>query len=215
MTHIKICGLTDIQQALAATEADYVGLVFADSRRQLSPEKAAEIADALHKMKSGPKVVGVFANSPAQEVNRIADICNLDWVQLSGMEAWEYCLDIKRPIIKAIHISAEHSSGELLGYIREGYRLKSQDRLIFLLDTYVDGTFGGTGQSFNWQLAKEIASEKPVIIAGGLTPDNVNQLIEKVHPWGVDVSSGVESGGKKDIQKIKEFIKKVKGVSHP
>ena len=94
--------------------------------------------------------------------------------------------------------------------MRKGYALKSKRRLIVLLDTHVDGTYGGTGQTFNWQLAKEIADEYPVIVAGGLTPENVGQLVSEVKPWGVDVSSGVETAGKKDIKKIEEFIRRVK-----
>ncbi len=215
MTRVKICGLIDIQQASAAAEAgaDFLGLVLAPSRRQVLPEKAAEIANAVHRMKSYLPVVGVFVNSPAQEVNRIADLCDLDWVQLSGTETWEYCRNILRPIIKAIHISSQSTSRDVIKYLEEGYRLRSQDRLIGLLDTQVKGYYGGTGQIFDWRLAKEISTIYPVIVAGGLTPDNVGHLIEEVQPWGVDVSSGVETEGKKDIIKIRDFIQKVKNHS--
>jgi phosphoribosylanthranilate isomerase len=212
VTQVKICGLTDQSQALAAAEAgaDYVGLVFAASRRQVSPKKAEEMAYAIHRAKSHPPVVGVFVNFPAQEVNRIADLCKLDWVQLSGEETWTYCREIERPIIKTVHVSVEDSPSEIIEYMEKGYCSISAGGLIYLLDTHIDGTHGGTGRTFSWQLAKEIAAVYPFIIAGGLTAANVDRLIEEVHPWGVDVSSGVELSGKKDIKKIRDFIVKVK-----
>jgi phosphoribosylanthranilate isomerase len=212
MTRIKICGITEMQQAITAVKAgaDFLGLVFAPSRRQVNEEKAAEIAAYVKRTKYHPALAGVFVNYPAPEVNRITDFCNLDWVQLSGSESWEYCLSIKRPIIKVIHISPLLSSRETIGYMKEGYGLRPKDKLIYLLDTHTEGAYGGTGQTFNWLLAKEVAATYPVIVAGGLTLDNVGQLIKEVHPWGVDVSSGVELNGKKDLEKIKEFISKVK-----
>jgi phosphoribosylanthranilate isomerase len=212
MARVKICGITEIEQALVAAKAgsDYLGLVFAPSRRQVLPEIAVEIANAIRRIKTPASLVGVFVNSPILEVNRMADLLNLDWVQLSGTETWEYCLGIRRPIIKVVHVSSGYSSSDIIRYLKEGYRVRLKDRLIFLLDSYNDGTYGGTGQTFNWQLAREIAAEYPVMIAGGLTPENVGQLISEVQPWGVDVSSGVETSGKKDIQKIKEFIRRAK-----
>lgn len=159
-------------------------MIFAPSHRQITIEKATEITIAINRLKSHPDLVGVFVNSPPQKVNRIADICNLDWVQLSGSENWEYCFSIKRPIIKAIHISPQHTSREIIGYMREGYSLRPKEKLIYLLDTHIVGSFGGTGKTFNWQLAKEIGVEYPVMVAGGLIPHNVGQLIAEVKPWG-------------------------------
>jgi phosphoribosylanthranilate isomerase len=143
-------------------------------------------------------------------VNRIANLCNLDWVQLSGTETWKYCEEIKIPIIKTVHVTAKDSSREIIEYMKKGYHSISTDGLMYLLDTYIGGVHGGTGRTFSWQLAKEVAAVHPFIVAGGLTADNVDRLIEEVHPWGVDVSSGVELAGKKDIRKIREFIVKVK-----
>ena len=212
MTKVKICGLTDVKQVVAAAEAgaDYLGLVLASSRRQVSPSKAAELSRAVHRSKPCASVVGVFVNSPAPDVNYIAELCNLDWVQLSGSETWKYCLEIKRPIIKAIRISEVHSSQEIIEFIKKGSRSISKESLMYLLDTQIEGTYGGTGQTFNWRLGKEVAAVYPVIVAGGLTPENVGKLINKVHPWGVDVSSGVETSGEKDLLKIQEFISRVK-----
>lgn len=216
MSRVKICGLTDTQQALVAAEAgaDYLGLVLAaPSRRKILPQKAVEIANSVHRLRAHGEMVGVFVNSPAEEVNLLADLCHLDWVQLSGFETWEYCRNILKPIIKAIHISAGAVSKDIIEYLEKGYRLRSEDRLICLLDTQVKGAYGGTGEIFDWQVAKEISAKYPVIVAGGLTPDNVGQLMQEVHPWGVDVSSGVETEGKKDSLKIREFIQRVKGYS--
>jgi phosphoribosylanthranilate isomerase len=212
MTHIKICGLTEPAQAMMAVEAgaDCLGMVLAPSRHQISPEGAMEIVKSVRRLKSSKEVVGVFVNATCGEVNRIADMCDLDWVQLSGDEPWEYCRDIERPIIKVIHISTNHTAYSILKEIETGHRLLSEHKFCGLLDTYVPNVFGGTGQSFDRKIAREISTVFPVFIAGGLTPDNVGHLVQEIRPWGVDVSSGVETNGTKDIQKIKDFIRAVR-----
>jgi phosphoribosylanthranilate isomerase len=209
---VKICGLTEGPAALAAAEAgaDYLGLVFAPSRRQISPEKASEIAELVRRTQPLTGIIGVFVNLPVDEVNDIARLCCLDRVQLSGDETWDYCRSIEKPLIKAIHIAAETVAEDIMHKIEEGYRLLSGERPVFLLDTQVNGAYGGTGQAFNHKLAQDICARFPVIVAGGLTPENAGQLARQIKPWGVDVSSGVETEGKKDIQKIEEFIQKAK-----
>lgn len=213
MTRVKICGIRDKTHALAAVEAgaDFIGLVFAPSQRQVSPAQACEIASAVKKSSDATKVVGVFVNAPASQVNEIADFCALDWVQLSGDESWEYCREVVEPVIKAIRIGRQ-SPEELYVELSAGGKLLPAQRFITLLDSQVEGKYGGTGESFNWNLAQQVAKRFPVIIAGGLDPKNVARLIETVRPWGVDVSSGVETGGVKDIAKIRTFIKEVRKV---
>jgi phosphoribosylanthranilate isomerase len=216
VTKIKICGLSEIQHALAAAEAgaDFLGLVFALSRRQVSIEKALPIAKEIHAMSPQPIVVGVFVNSTAEEVNRTADCCNLDWVQLSGDETWDYCQQIERPIIKTIHISSTKTVEEIISEIAMGYRLLTRQDFVCLIDSKVGEAYGGTGQVFDWNLAKEISARFSVIIAGGLTPTNVSRLVEEVQPWGVDVSSGVETNGQKDIAKIRTFVQVARAASN-
>jgi phosphoribosylanthranilate isomerase len=261
MTYIKICGIRDKSHALAAIEAgvDFIGLVFAASKRQVTPTEASKIITAVKKnsatlraqpSKRGgmeeisknfnyfaakPQIVGVFVNAPASMVNEIADFCALDWVQLSGDESWEYCREINKPIIKAIRISPQYhnviqspslpvipafagisprvnSAESLNAELSAGSKLLSAQRFIPLLDSQVEGQYGGTGSTFNWNIARQVAKRFPVIIAGGLNPENVAQVIEAVAPWGVDVSSGVEVEGVKDVAKIRAFIEAVRKV---
>jgi phosphoribosylanthranilate isomerase len=213
-TRIKICGIRDKAPALAAVEAgaDFIGLVFAPSQRQVSPAKACEIASAVKKSSDATKVVGIFVNAPSSQVNELADFCALDWVQLSGDESWEYCQELKKTIIKVIHVSSGQKTDEILADIETGYQLLPEKELVCLLDSRVGGTYGGTGQVFNWQLAREVSVRFPVMIAGGLTAANVGQLVREVKPWGVDVSTGVESNGLKDASKIRAFVKAVRST---
>ena len=211
MTRVKICGISDFETALAAVRsgADFIGMVFAPSHRQIPMEEAVHLLRSIHVLKPRPVIVGVFVNRGAAGVNRVADLCGMDWVQLSGTESWEYCKQIERPIIKAIHISGQKSE-EVIAEIEKGHQILGTREFICLLDTENKEAYGGTGQTFDWQVAEEVAARFPVIIAGGLTPDNVGQLIDEVHPWGIDVSSGVETNGLKDPAKIAAFIQAVR-----
>jgi phosphoribosylanthranilate isomerase len=211
MTRIKICGVTDVAhiEAIAEAGADLIGVNFAPSSpRQLTPEKARAIA--AEAKKQGLLVVGIFVNIPAAEINRIVSACGLDWVQLSGDEDTHCCHQVRLPLIKAVHIAPDWDEARLLTYL-EGYKRQLRHRSpIYLLDTHVEDKYGGTGKTFSWDIARRAAERYPVIIAGGLNPENVEKVVTELKPWGVDVASGVESGGVKDIKKIEAFIAAVR-----
>ena len=214
MTRVKICGIKEEAHALAVIEAggDLIGLVFAPSQRQVTAVQAREIVSAVKSHSHAIEVVGVFVNMPAPEVNMIASSCHLDWVQLSGDEPWEYCRQITKPLIKAVRIRRGQRPEPIGANLATGEQILSSQKHLYLLDSQVKDRYGGTGITFDWSLARQVAEQFPVIIAGGLTPDNVAQVIEMVAPWGVDVSSGVEVGGVKDIVKIRAFIEAVRRV---
>lgn len=214
MTRIKVCGLSEVEHAVAAAEAgaDFLGLVFATSRRQIVLEKAQQIVKAVKQLKERPMVVGVFVDSPAHTVNHIANRCGLDWIQLSGNETWQYCYEIEHPIIKVIHVTPQKKAKEIENDLETGQKVRLKQEYVCLLDTQSGTKQGGTGKTFDWEVARDISARFPVMIAGGLTPENVGQLLKKTKPWGVDVSSGIEVNGSKSIEKIRAFIKAVKSA---
>ena len=211
MTRVKICGIKEETHALAAAEAgaDLIGLVFAPSPRQVTLARAEKLAMAVKQSGTTAEVVGVFVNMPAEKVNEIADSCHLDWIQISGDESWEYCNEIIKPVIKAFRIGKNQSANEICTDIARGDKLISKKH-VYILDTHDRDKYGGTGVSFDWNLARPLAQQYPVIIAGGLNPENVAQVIRIAAPWGVDTSSGVETNGVKDISKIRAFIEAVR-----
>jgi len=197
---VKICGIRDEKTALAAVAAgaDALGFVFAPGLRQVDRELVRVICSKLPPFVSR---VGVFVNAPAGLVQKTAVYCGLDVLQLHGSETPEYCKQLKYKVVKAFRVR-DAGFMEKINY----YRCSA-----ILLDTYVPGLAGGTGRSFDWRLARLPALTRPVILAGGLTPDNVKQALAVAGPYAVDVSSGVESHGKKDFEKIRLFIQRAKG----
>jgi phosphoribosylanthranilate isomerase len=215
MTKIKVCGIKSEKKALEVAEAgaDYVGLVFAQSPRQVSPAVGARIAAALKNAKAPVETVGVFVNTPAKTVKKIADACDLDWIQLSGDEPWEYCRELERPVIKVIHVSRDYGPECVCADLKYGKKVLGNRKHLLLLDSSsVSRRYGGTGVTFDWDIARPVAGRFPVIIAGGLTPENVAAAIEILSPWGVDVSSGVETRGIKDMKKVLKFIRAVRST---
>ena len=223
MTRIKICGIQDLASALVAADAgaEFIGLVFVpERRRRLDTEEALRIASGLRARaenlpagagQASPQVVGLFADQPAKDVLRTVELCELHMVQLCGGESLDYCGRLGVPVIKVVHVPGSPPVDETVASLsREMASLRDEGHLI-TLDRKVEGMQGGTGQSFNWDIARRLSEKKfPFLLAGGLTPDNVGAAVGKVRPWGVDVSSGVETSGLKDPEKIRAFIQAVR-----
>ncbi len=153
-----------------------------------------------------PLIVGVFAGQSAEEVNDIADAAGLDLVQLSGGETQGMIERIALPVLRAVHVASGETATDVFDAISAGAAAG------LLLDTASVAAYGGTGEMFDWEVAAEVARRTPFLLAGGLTPENVAAAVAQVEPWGVDVSSGVETDGAKDIEKIRAFIRAAKGV---
>ena len=201
-TRIKICGITTAADAGLAVEAgaDAVGVIFAASPRQVTVEQAAA---ALAEVPVGVARVGVFVDPTAEEVARAVAECGLTAVQLSGHESPELCDAIGVPVLKAMHIGTDFDLGELGPFRGHAAAL--------LLDTHVTGKAGGTSQTFDWRSFGVLPGWVPTFVAGGLNPDNVAACIDALHPFAVDVSSGVEaSPGIKDPDKITAFVAAVR-----
>ncbi|WP_338754599.1 phosphoribosylanthranilate isomerase [Bacillus sp. FJAT-52991] len=199
---VKICGIQDIDTALHVQQigTDYIGFVFAESKRQVSAEQAATLSDCLSK---GPLKVGVFVNENLKRVEEIAAIASLDMIQLHGDEPPEYARKLTLPVIKAFSYPAKLSIKEALAYPAD----------LILLDSAKGLYRGGNGTSFDWSmLAGETFDRTRLILAGGLHPDNVKEAMTTVQPAAVDVSSGVETNGVKDLKKMKAFMDQAKGV---
>lgn len=245
MTLVKICGIRDAATAIAAAEAgaDFIGLVFAESRRQVTPQACHDIVEALAERRrlapppadlggpargevsarswfpawadavelalarARPLLVGVFARMTPAEVNDIAEAARLDLVQLSGGEDDAFVRAVQRPVLRTIHVRDGDDTADITERIIPGLAAAT------LLDTAVPGALGGTGTAFDWTLAEDVAARFPVVLAGGLTPENVGEAVRTVRPWAVDVSSGVETGAAKDPEKIRAFIRAAKGAS--
>jgi phosphoribosylanthranilate isomerase len=205
---VKVCGITNAEDAQAAVEAgaDALGFIFYEnSPRYVVPAVASRIIAGLPPLITP---VGVFVNENVAAVRSIMDTCGLAMAQLHGEENAFYCRELSRPAMKAVRLKDRGSLLTLAEYQgRGGVRG-------FVLDTFSELSHGGTGQITDWDLAAEVAKQTRILLAGGLTPSNVMEAIRTVHPYGVDVSSGVESTpGKKDHAKIRAFVEAVRVVS--
>lgn len=201
---VKVCGMTQWEDAKYAVEqgADAVGFIFyKKSPRSVTMKEAREI---ILKLPPFVDTVGVFVNESPDRVNKIADYCGLDLVQLHGEESPAFCRKIHRRVIKAFRVADLQSIKQMEKYSVSG----------FLLDTFCDDLHGGTGRTFDWNLALPAKKMGPVILAGGLTPRNVAQAVRQVRPYGVDVCSGVEkTPGIKDPEKVRAFLKNIRSGS--
>ena len=201
---VKICGMTQLKDALFAVDqgATAVGFIFYNkSPRSVTMKAAREI---IAKLPPFVDTVGVFVNETAERVNKVADYCGLDLVQLHGEESPAFCRKINRRVIKAFRIKDLQSFKKLEKYSVSG----------FLLDTFSENLHGGTGKVFDWNLAHRAKKMGPIILAGGLTARNICQAIRQVRPYGVDVCSGVEKEpGIKDPEKVRAFLKNIRSGS--
>jgi len=201
---VKICGITRVKDAIAAVEAgaDALGFMFYEkSPRHLGFKQAAEI---IRELPAFVAKVGVFVDATEEFVRAAIGQCGLDTLQFHGDEMPEFCRRFGLKAIKAFRVRDEQSLRAFPAY----------DQETWLLDSFVAGTLGGTGAIFNWELARKAgALNHRILLAGGLTPENVAEAVKQVQPYGVDVSSGVESKpGQKDPRKLREFIARAKGL---
>lgn len=207
MTIIKICGIKTLKDALAAIDAgaDYLGFNFyPKSVRFIEKETCAEVTSVLKREHPQIKLVGVFVNSSLDEVKNILETCSLDLAQLHGDETPEIFAQLAPRAFKAFR----GIPSDAVGYERS-------DVPAFLVDAAVKGVYGGSGVIADWSAAAELAKKYPLLLAGGLTPENVADAVRQVKPWGVDVASGVESTpGEKDAAKMSAFVKAVREVEN-
>jgi len=212
VTRIKICGLREVAHALVAAEAGahYLGVIcWPGSRRYVEPERIKAILNAMNTTfdyQIRPLVVGVFVNATAESITELVRICGLDLVQLSGDEGWADCDALPVPVLKALRVPPERPAADLLAELDHELPVHRGRAGKVLIESYVAGQFGGTGQTANWGVAGEVARHHPFLLSGGLTPENVGEAVRTVRPWGVDVASGVETDGVKDAAKIRSFI---------
>ncbi len=201
---VKICGVTNVEDALVAVDAgaDALGFMFyAPSPRCITPKAAGAIIRALPAFIAK---VGVFVNPSEDEVRRAITECGIDTLQLHGEEPPDFCRQFGLKVLKAFRVQGSETLGMLPDY----------SDATWLLDGFVAGTRGGTGNTFNWDIAAQaVKLGGRVILAGGLTPENAAEAVRKVRPYGLDVSSGVESApGRKDAGKVRAFIADAKGA---
>ena len=214
MTLLKVCGLRDVASAIKASEvgADFLGFVFVPrTRRCLQLETARDVVSRYrrHVGDGGPRLVGLFADQPITDIDKVVRAVGLDMVQLCGEETPEYWSKISVPVIKQIKVcdggDRKHVFAETLRRVENVVQYGH----LAALDKYHPGAKGGTGISFDWGIAADVSSKANFLLSGGLTPENVERAIDIVRPLGVDVSSGIETGGVKDSKKIEAFAEAV------
>lgn len=197
MIRIKICGITNVEDALLAVDlgADALGFIFyKESKRYIRPGKSHEI---ISKLPPFVTKVGVFVNQDLEEIKNIKEEAGFDIFQLHGDESPDFCKRLERGVIKTIRVREDINPKGI-----ESYHVQA-----ILFDTYSTKGYGGTGKSFSWEILKGLNTSKRIILSGGLSPGNVAEAIRIVNPYGVDVSSGVEDyPGKKNPEKLKKFI---------
>lgn len=206
---VKICGNRSAPELIAAAQAgaDLVGIIFANARRRVPVEQARQMVEELReKVPDPPQIVGVFVDQPEEEVNRTADFVGLDLVQLHGREGPDYWARIERPLIIARRIGAGLSPETAEQILAPAIAYAEAHDSLCLVEPHVDGAPGGAGVRLATELAQGLAKRYAFLLAGGLTPATVAGVIRAVRPWGVDVSSGVETDGVRDLAKVGRFV---------
>jgi phosphoribosylanthranilate isomerase len=215
---VKICGIRELPHALAAAEAgaELLGMVFVPGvRRRITPQQARAIVQAVREARGGnaPKFVGLFSDQPLGEVNETIAAVGLDHVQLCGSEPLDYCGKVAVPPLKVLHVRADRPRAESVADLDARLAELNAAGWLGILDKQSDVQPGGLGESFDWTLAAELARRgRRFLLAGGLTPQNVAEALRVACPEGVDVSSGVETGGVKDVAKIRAFIQRARAA---
>jgi phosphoribosylanthranilate isomerase len=210
---IKLCSLREPEQAQFVIDAgaDLFGLIFAPARRQVTVERAAEIIQTLHEDSygRGPGAVGVFVDEDVVELNNISEKLDLSFAQLHGDESPAYVAEVRTPTIKAIRPKPGETFDAIARRI-DSYQRWSRPPVAYLIEGFHPQHAGGQAVLADWHMARLLAMRFPIILAGGLTPENVVDAIEAVEPLGVDVSSGVEANGVKDRAKMIDFVARAK-----
>lgn len=228
---VKICGVRRLADARVAADAgaDYIGIVFVPGRRRrLEPAAARRITDGLRARdgidrpdgRRRPQVVGLFGDQPLPDVLDTIAAAGLDGVQLCGAESVDYCQQVQQAgaaVIKVLHIAdaagADPAAAAIdIDAVSQSIDAYAAAGCTITLDRQVAGLHGGTGQSFDWRIAARLSERHQFMLAGGLTPDNVAYAVKSAHPWGVDVSSGVETDGVQDPDQIRRFIANARRV---
>jgi phosphoribosylanthranilate isomerase len=199
---LKVCGITELEDAryLAAAGADYLGFIqHEDSPRYIDPADAGTINEWVH----GPTPVGVFVNTPADEVNAASETAGFEVVQLHGEESPELVADVEPPVVKAIRVRHDAASDQIRAVIERYVDVADA----FLLDTHNSSVWGGTGESFNWRMARDLSDDYQIFLAGGIDAGNVERALLTMRPYAIDLSSGIESApGQKSFEQIDAFF---------
>ena len=204
---VKVCGIREPEHAAAAAEAgaDVLGFIFAPARRQVTAELARACIQAARQAKPDVLACGVFVNAPVAEIEATVRAAGLDLVQLSGTESPHFVASLPVPATKVFHPQPGRPVEEIVSEMG-AYQRAGVPPVAFLLDAYSSKGAGGTGEKVDWFIAAEVSSRLPVMLAGGLAPENVAEAIAQVRPQGVDVSSGVETDGRKSSERIRAFV---------
>ena len=220
MTHVKICGFQTAEPAIAAVEAgaDSIGLVFVENaRRRLTLEQSSELLTQFREEvgHAAVQIVGLFADQPLAEVQEHIGLLGLDSVQLCGAEDVRYAEQLGVPVQKVIGVDPQIPISAQMPRIMVLQQRHVMAGHHIVIDAKVPGEYGGTGVAFDWNIAADLARGLDFSLAGGLTPDNVVNAVVTVKPWGVDTSSGVETDGVKDIEKVRAFVEAVRSIDQP